>query len=78
MFFEMRFDLGILDLGEQSLPFGILVTLWYSHIVQILDNYSTFWGVRIFRYFTVHVMAFVRWYFWIGEKGQFKPFDLKR
>ena len=26
MFFEMRFDLGILDSGERSLPFGLLVT----------------------------------------------------
>ena len=25
MFFEMRFDLGTLDSGEQSLPFGLLV-----------------------------------------------------
>ena len=24
MFFEMRFDLGTLDLGERSLPFGLL------------------------------------------------------
>ena len=27
MFFEMRFDLGTLDSGEQSLPFGLLVFL---------------------------------------------------
>ena len=26
MFFEMRFDLGTLDSGEQSLPFGLLVS----------------------------------------------------
>ena len=25
--FEMRFDLGILDSGERSLPFGLLVTV---------------------------------------------------
>ena len=25
MFFEMRFELGTLDLGERSLPFGLLV-----------------------------------------------------
>ena len=25
MFFEMRFDLGTLDLGERSVPFGLLV-----------------------------------------------------
>ena len=25
MFFEMRFDLGTLDSGELSLPFGLLV-----------------------------------------------------
>ena len=27
MFFEMRFDLGTLDSGVQSLPFGLLVYL---------------------------------------------------
>ena len=27
MFFEMRFDLGTLDSGERSLPFGLLVFL---------------------------------------------------
>ena len=27
MFFEMRFDLGTLDSGERSLPFGLLVWL---------------------------------------------------
>ena len=27
MFFEMRFDLGTLDSGEPSLPFGLLVFL---------------------------------------------------
>ena len=26
MSFEMRFDVGILDLGERSLPFGLLVS----------------------------------------------------
>ena len=26
--FEMRFDLGILDSGERSLPFGLLVYLY--------------------------------------------------
>ena len=26
MFFEMRFDLGTLDLGERSLPFGLFVS----------------------------------------------------
>ena len=35
MFFEMRFDLGTLDSGERSLPFGLLVLL--SH----LRNYLT-------------------------------------
>ena len=28
MFFEMRFDLGSLDSGKQSLPFGLLVILF--------------------------------------------------
>ena len=27
MFFEMRFDLGTLDAGERSLPFGLLVII---------------------------------------------------
>ena len=27
MFFEMRFDLGTLESGERSLPFGLLVFL---------------------------------------------------
>ena len=27
MFFEMRFDLGTLDSGERSLPFGLLVLI---------------------------------------------------
>ena len=27
MFFEMRFDLGTLDSGEPSLPFGLLVSI---------------------------------------------------
>ena len=27
MFFEIRFDLGTLDSGERSLPFGLLVAL---------------------------------------------------
>ena len=40
MFFEMRFDLGTLDSGERSLPFGLLVLInyedyevesWYTH-----------------------------------------------
>ena len=28
MFFEMRFELGTLDSGEQSLPFGLLVRIF--------------------------------------------------
>ena len=27
-FFEMKFDLGTLDSGERSLPFGLLVVMW--------------------------------------------------
>ena len=30
MFFEMRFDLGTLDSGEGSLPFGLLVLLCHA------------------------------------------------
>ena len=29
MFFEMRFDLGTLDSGERSLPFGLLVVIFF-------------------------------------------------
>ena len=35
--FEMRFDLGTLDSGERSLPFGLLV-----HIVQYCQCYLFF------------------------------------
>ena len=31
MFFEMRFDLGTLDSGERSLPFGLLVWFLINH-----------------------------------------------
>ena len=31
MFFEMRFDLGTLDSGERSLPFGLLVSLYLTN-----------------------------------------------
>ena len=31
MFFEMRFDLGTLDSGERSLPFGLLVLLFLRY-----------------------------------------------
>ena len=36
MFFEMRFDLGTLDSGERSLPFGLLVI----YFVEILVNFK--------------------------------------
>ena len=36
MFFEMRFDLGTLDSGERSLPFGLLVL---TNLQDILNNY---------------------------------------
>ena len=32
MFFEMRFDLGTLDSGERSLPFGLLVIRSFSNV----------------------------------------------
>ena len=33
-FFEMRFDLGTLDSGERSLPFGLLVSLpMYTKVI---------------------------------------------
>ena len=39
MFFEMRFDLGTLDSGERSLPFGLLVfpELWPFENLGILN-----------------------------------------
>ena len=40
--FEMRFDLGTLDSGERSLPFGLLVSfryvLWLSYYVTSLHH----------------------------------------
>ena len=33
-FFEMRFDLGTLDSGERSLPFGLLVLLSGTSVVH--------------------------------------------
>ena len=35
MFFEMRFDLGTLDSGERSLPFGLLVRFTGSRSAKI-------------------------------------------
>ena len=39
MFFEMRFELGTLDSGERSLPFGLLVRIntvicFYSYMLE--------------------------------------------
>ena len=34
MFFEMRFDLGTLDSGERSLPFGLLVFFAVKHFQE--------------------------------------------
>ena len=39
MFFEMRFDLGTLDSGEWSLPFGLLVLFFFN-----LNNLNTYFG----------------------------------
>ena len=36
MFFEMRFDLGTLDSGERSLPFGLLVTCAIEMAIVLL------------------------------------------
>ena len=33
MFFEMRFDLGTLDSGERSLPFGLLVCFFFCFVL---------------------------------------------
>ena len=41
MFFEMRFDLGTLDSGERSLPFGLLVSLciFFDNFFSITASY---------------------------------------
>ena len=39
MFFEMRFDLGTLDSGERSLPFGLLVSLMCDFREKIVVEY---------------------------------------
>ena len=39
MFFEMRFDLGTLDSGERSLPFGLLV-LFFPQSENLIRMYS--------------------------------------
>ena len=36
MFFEMRFDLGTLDSGERSLPFGLLVEICQQNISKTI------------------------------------------
>ena len=40
MFFEMRFDLGTLDSGERSLPFGLFV--WNAMLSATNDNSDRF------------------------------------
>ena len=44
MFFEMRFDLGTLDSGERSLPFGLLVLKYntFRNDNEQRTNQSTF------------------------------------
>ena len=43
MFFEMRFDLGTLDSGERSLPFGLLVLMYnifkYNEIRSFIHDF---------------------------------------
>ena len=54
MFFEMRFDLGTLDSGELSLPFGLLVIyrvharifFFFRHHFRQFD----FFGVSFFKF----------------------------
>ena len=49
MFFEMKFDLGTLDSGEQSLPFGLLVFANQEKIsAQSIPEYSCT-GMRGYR-----------------------------
>ena len=48
-FFEMRFDLGTLDSGERSVPFGLLVFVW-KHQVWVwifLVNQKDHFGTKI-------------------------------
>ena len=66
LFFEIRFDLGTLDLGERSLPFGLLVVLFIavktdskltSHhmekifIIQLTEIKFKIWRVTFFNSF---------------------------
>ena len=53
MFFEMRFDLGTLDSGERSLPFGLLV-LVLSWGGSVKGTLLRAWGVDYFH--VSHVM----------------------
>ena len=41
MFFEMRFDLGTLDSGERSLPFGLLVSISHSNVILYIVKFMT-------------------------------------
>ena len=56
MFFEMRFDLGTLDSGEQSLPFGLLVGQGRSS--RQINGRKLIFYMRIYKshdlYFMVH------------------------
>ena len=53
MFLEMRFDLGTLDSGERSLPFGLLVFFLVVTHVTFKSNLSKLrWNV--FFYFILH------------------------
>ena len=38
MFFEMRFDLGTLDSGERSLPFGLLVLVYVRNQGELVSD----------------------------------------
>ena len=40
MFFEMRFDLGTLDSGERSLPFGLLVCFFIDWFFISLTQFT--------------------------------------
>ena len=53
--FEMRFDLGTLDSGERSLPFGLLVFYFYNNIfIHFLgDMYEI--GADSGRYYSLNV-----------------------
>ena len=50
--FEMRFDLGTLDSGERSLPFGLFLE---SHILADVADFTTQYDIIMSDY--IHVLV---------------------